>query len=51
VVVAYADYEANGSPVLPEPEDRISIAAKEWIIDKVVIGSMDQSIKFFVCEP
>lgn len=51
VVVAYADYEKNGAPELPTPEDRVTIAGKEWLIDKVVIGSMDQSIKFFVCEP
>lgn len=51
VTVATADYEANGSPTLPGPEDRILIAGKEWLINKVVLGSMEQSIKLFICEP
>ena len=50
VTVAYADYEANGAPELPTANDRVSIGGKEWLIDKVVVGSMDQSLKFFVCE-
>jgi hypothetical protein len=50
VTVAYEDYEANGAPELPTANDRVLIAGKEWMIDKIVTGSMEQSLKFFVCE-
>lgn len=48
--VAMLDYEANGSPTLPEASDRILIDGKPWLIDKVRFGSMNQSITFYVCE-
>lgn len=49
-VVAMLDYEASGSPQLPQTSDRILLAGKPWIIDKVRFGSMNQSIIFFVSE-
>lgn len=48
--VAMLDYEANGSPDLPETSDRILIDGKEWLIDKVRFGSMNQSICFYISE-
>jgi len=48
--VAMLDYEANGSPTLPESSDRILIDSKPWLIDKVRFGSMNQSITFYICE-
>lgn len=48
--VAMLDYEANGSPTLPDTSDRILIDNKPWLIDKVRFGSMNQSITFYVCE-
>jgi hypothetical protein len=48
--VAMLDYEAAGSPTLPDTNDRILIDGIAWMIEKIVYGSMNQSIKFYVCE-
>ena len=40
----------NGVTVEPSENDRLVIDGKEWFIDKVISGSMDQYVKFFVCE-
>lgn len=47
--VAMIDYEAAGSPVA-EAEDEVLIGGKVFAIEKVVIGSMNQSVIFYVCE-
>jgi hypothetical protein len=47
-VLAMLDYEASGSPELPKAQDRILLDGTTWLIDKVIIGSMNQSIVFFV---
>jgi len=49
-VLAMLDYEAGGAPQLPETSDRILLDGKAWIVDKVRIGSMNQSIIFYVSE-
>lgn len=48
--VAMLDYQAAGSPTLPDTNDRVLIDGVEWMIEKIVTGSMGQSIKFYVCE-
>jgi hypothetical protein len=48
--IAMADYEANGSPELPDANDKVLINGSPWQVDKVLIGSMNQSITLFICE-
>lgn len=45
--IAMADYSGVD---LPEPSDKILIDGSPWLVDKVIIGSMNQSITLFVCE-
>lgn len=49
-VVAMLDYEASGSPKLPKAQDRILLNDKPWLLNKVVVGSLNQSLVFFVSE-
>jgi len=49
-VIAMVAYESAGNPPLPDPQDKILIDGKQWLIDKVQVGSMNQSIAFYVCE-
>ena len=49
-VVAMLDYEASGSPQLPKTSDTILLDTKPWLVDKVVFGSMNQSVIFYVSE-
>lgn len=48
--VSMVDYEASGSPQLPETSDRLLIDGVVWLVDKVRFGSMNQHICFYVCE-
>lgn len=49
-IVAMLDYEAAGSPDLPEAEDRVLIDGVVFEVDRIVVGSMGQSILLFICE-
>lgn len=50
VTVAMADYLATDLPHLPEAEDNVKINDILYVVDKVVIGSMDHSLILFICE-
>lgn len=50
VIIAMNDYTAAGSPELPQSEDDILVGGVLYTVDRVVKGSMDQSLIFYICE-
>lgn len=50
VIVAMADYKATGLEALPEAEDTVLVNGIRYVVDKVVLGSMEHSLILFICE-